>query len=269
MNSILRRSLPTLALIGLMTAITLLTMQGAYAHALIGSGTFRSIEQKPSQLGMDGIVHQAKSRPGSSFNSAAKRPPQARPNQKLRKPLTTNRSSVGVRSKLPNNARITVSGRAGGKYLISSGNTTGRKIQQRLLQARTHNATKKLASLRNSFAKTANQNLGLSRKAVFLKNYPYNDGSRTTMEHILKQHGHNSISVGKGKFAIHMSPLRIRSAVRLAIKKGVYTHQKDGSIRIRHTLETSQPVGKNQQNIDSKRIEVIIRDGGVRSAFPI
>lgn len=266
MPNMLSRALATCVLFGLFFATSLMAATQAKASglhsALLQSG-FSGFEER-----FDNLVHEAKSRPSKSFQTASKRPPQARPTQKLKKPLSTMRPSSSIGSKLPSSGTISVSGRSAKRFSTDIKSALQRASKKPLTHARASDAKSQIAWLRSQFDAPAAKRLIQARNAVFSNGIGYKDGSRTTMQHILKQHGSKSTVQDKGKFASHMTPLKIRAVIRQALKRGNYTQRPapDGSVRVEYV--SARPIGKNKDGLQTRKIEVIIRDNVIQSAYP-
>ncbi|MEO0783924.1 MAG: hypothetical protein AAFZ46_19500 [Pseudomonadota bacterium] len=115
-------------------------------------------------------------------------------------------------------------------------------------------------SLKSSFSKPQIRNLSL-RKPV-----QYATVKETPIQHSLRWHGHGNAVKGDSQFSKKMTATRLEKLTRTALRKGTIKQRKDGSYVVTHKF--SRPFDTNKKGKPVKTLNVIIRDGAVRTIVP-
>ena len=248
--------------------------QGVRAHSQTG------LDALPFAHGSDIVLANKKLNFKKKFNSANKKAPwQGKPVAKFKpKTIMGHRHQSAQLAKRINTAKLPTS-----KQLKALGPklSVNRLAVRRLTERTVKPAAKALAkrkltpasktsaiaklrdpknSLKSSFSKPQIRNLSL-RKPV-----QYATVKETPIQHSLRWHGHGNAVKGDSQFSKKMTATRLEKLARTTLRKGNVKKRDDGSYVVTHKF--SRPFDTNKKGKPVKTLNVIIRDGTVRTIVP-
>ena len=115
-------------------------------------------------------------------------------------------------------------------------------------------------SLKSSFSKPQIRNLSL-RKPV-----QYATVKETPIQHSLRWHGHGNAIKGNSQFSKKMTATRLEKLARTTLRSGNVKKRDDGSYVVTHKF--SRPFDTNKKGKPVRTLNIIIRDGAVRTIVP-